>query len=71
MALHDKAVDEATSYKQMCFNGYDIKPTLDDREALRAALTEALHAAQPVREPLTEAQIDEAYSVSQHRHQFP
>jgi hypothetical protein len=42
MALHDKAVDEAIKYDEMCFNDYDIQPVLDASEALRTALTEAL-----------------------------
>jgi hypothetical protein len=46
MALHDKAVDEATKYDEMCFNGYDIQPVLDARDSLRKALTEALTPSQ-------------------------
>lgn len=56
MALAADLENAASDYAHDCATAIELKILNEAREALRAALTEAL-AAQPVREPLSDEQI--------------
>jgi hypothetical protein len=46
MALADAYADEATSYKSMCFNGYEVQKPLEARAELLAAVQDVCRDAE-------------------------